>query len=113
MRSGPRIATALLGLVIALDGAGPARAAATTSGADTEPARALVALIGDAACDDDSQCRTIAMGAKACGGPAYYLAWSTKRTDAAALQQAARSGLTAHRNLNDDPGMRSDCMIVV
>jgi hypothetical protein len=46
-------------------------------------------LIGDAACVSDAQCRTVAIGASACGGPAAYLAWSTLRTDAAAVRQAA------------------------
>jgi len=51
----------------------------------------IQALIGDAACAADAQCKTIAVGAKACGGPEGYLAWSTSRTDATALAQAADS----------------------
>jgi len=70
------------------------------------------ALIGDAACDDDSQCRTIAVGTKACGGPEYYLAWSTKRTDAAALDAAAADDAAARRPRTAGPGMRSDCRLV-
>ena len=49
-------------------------------------ARELRSLIGTAACSSDSQCRTVAVGAKPCGGPAGYWAWSTQDTDAERLQ---------------------------
>ena len=52
---------------------------------------AIRTLIGDAACEADAQCKTIAIGAKACGGPEGYLAWSTAHTDGAALERAADS----------------------
>ncbi len=68
------------------------------------------ALIGDAACDSDAQCRTVPVGAKACGGPSYYLPWSTKRTDEAALREATAGSLAPP--VRRDPGMRSDCMLV-
>ena len=43
------------------------------------------ALIGDAACTDSSQCHTLAIGARPCGGPQAYLPWSSAKTDGAAL----------------------------
>jgi hypothetical protein len=43
------------------------------------------ALIGDAACTDNSQCHTLAIGARPCGGPQAYLPWSSAKTDGAAL----------------------------
>ena len=43
------------------------------------------ALIGDAACSDSSQCHTLALGARPCGGPQAYLPWSSAKTDGAAL----------------------------
>jgi hypothetical protein len=43
------------------------------------------ALIGAAACTDSSQCHTLAVGARACGGPQAYLPWSSAQTDGAAL----------------------------
>jgi hypothetical protein len=49
----------------------------------------LEQLIGDAACTTDAQCRTVAVGALACGGPAQYLPWSTLRSTPAAVQEAA------------------------
>jgi hypothetical protein len=82
---------------------------ANTSAAQSQPTQTVVALIGDAACDDDSQCNTIPVGEKACGGPEYYLAWSTKRTDAAALRAAAATP-TARPIVN--PRAQSTCIVV-
>jgi hypothetical protein len=76
------------------------------------PMEKIRALIGDAACDSDAQCRTLAMGAKACGGPEYYLAWSTKRTDAAALRDAVAGDGAVRRPEPPRPGVRSDCALV-
>lgn len=67
-------------------------ATAPAGGAGAHPDADLVALqrlIGDAACSDDAQCQTLAVGASGCGGPAAYLAWSTLRSTAPALQAAA------------------------
>ncbi|MFC7422004.1 hypothetical protein ACFQNF_19260 [Iodobacter arcticus] len=36
----------------------------------------LKAEIGTAQCTQDTQCRTVAVGAKSCGGPEFYLPWS-------------------------------------
>ena len=103
---------ALLGLALAFACVRPAHAADDASEGERKSIESIIALIGDGACDNDSQCKTIAIGAKACGGPEYYLAWSTKRTDGAALRQAAQSELTARRNMNVNPGMRSNCVFV-
>jgi len=73
---------------------------------------AIRALVGDAACDSDAQCRTIAVGAKACGGPEAFVAWSTKRTEAAALQDAVASYGAAQQREVVRRGLRSDCSIV-
>jgi hypothetical protein len=81
-----------------------------------DPLAGVRALIGDAACTNDEQCRTIGVGAKACGGPEAYLAWSTARTDARALEAAvaayggtrldavARGGRVSNCALTVDPG---------
>lgn len=63
-------------------------ACAVAASPQAEALNALHALIGDAACSSDDQCRTVAIGNRACGGPDAYLAWSTQTTDAAALQAA-------------------------
>lgn len=68
----------------------PAGLAAQTA---HEPGAALQAevqrLIGRAACTTDAQCRTLALGARACGGPDSFVAWSVRGTDQAALRRAA------------------------
>ena len=73
-------------------------------------------LIGRAACDSDTQCRTLPLGTRACGGPESYLAWSVLGTDQAALQRAAgrygqwkaqqqaRSGTMSICMVETDPG---------
>jgi hypothetical protein len=71
----------------------------------------LRAAIGDAACTRDDQCRTIAIGSKACGGPEAYLAWSTLRSDEGTLKEAAE----AYARVQQDtpPGRRiSNCLFV-
>ena len=46
----------------------------------------LLAEIGDATCDADAQCRTVAVGHKSCGGPESYLPWSTRVSNEARLR---------------------------
>lgn len=79
-----------------------------------EPA-SVRSLIGDAACDDDLQCATIGVGAKACGGPEGYAAWSIARTDPKALRDAAQREAEAARReqakLKPTEGMVSNCSI--
>lgn len=63
-------------------------AAACAAPSATDPMQAaLERLIGDAACDHDSQCRTLPVGHSACGGPERWLPWSTKVTDEARLRE--------------------------
>lgn len=82
----------------------------------TDTAAALLppihALIGDAACDTDAQCRSIGVGAKACGGPNGYLAWSARGTNEAALRAAVEQQARVQRAENERSGMSSNCMVV-
>jgi len=70
--------------------------------------------IGDAACTVDSQCRTIGIGSKPCGGPERYLAWSTVRTDDVALRSAVErhNALEVKRRAAAADQMQSNCMLV-
>ena len=90
----------------------PAAAAAASEPESARLGRELRALIGPAACSADSQCRTLAVGAKACGGPAGYLAWSTQGTDAQKLTALAVRHADAQRRETETAGMRSNCMFV-
>lgn len=86
-------------------------AAGDPSSAGPGPTKSVEALIGDAACDSDAQCHTIGVGAKACGGPQRYLAWSSQRTDGPALQGAAeREGRLARAKV-ESSGVMSNCAV--
>lgn len=74
--------------------------------------RELKALIGTAACTADNQCSSLAVGAKACGGPAGYLAWSSVDTDAARVKELAARLTEAQRREVAANGMRSNCAFV-
>lgn len=67
------------------------------------------ALIGDAACTDSSQCRTLPIGARPCGGPQAYLPWSTARTDGAALAVLAEQFKKEREAALAASGELSDC----
>jgi len=57
--------------------------------ADKPPAvPSIESLIGNAPCRQDADCRTVAVGWNACGGPQRYLAWSIRATSEQALQAA-------------------------
>ncbi|MRW93929.1 hypothetical protein GJ699_28460 [Duganella sp. FT80W] len=63
-------------------------------------------------CDSDSQCHTIGVGAKACGGPENYLAWSSKNSDGAQLKALVQQHATARRADDARQGMMSTCTAI-
>ena len=73
--------------------------------------QAIIATIGDAACDNTQQCRTLAVGHKACGGPEQYLAYSVKRRNEAPLIALAQRYATEQKTENQRTGMISNCML--
>lgn len=75
--------------------------------------RELRTLIGPAACTADSQCRSLPVGAKACGGPAGYWAWSTQDGDAQRITDLAARQAAAQRKENEANSMRSNCALAV
>lgn len=70
------------------------------------------ALIGDAACTDSSQCHTLAVGARACGGPQAYLPWSSAVTDGAALAVLAARYKTEREAALAASGEMSTCQFL-
>lgn len=115
-RSLPRIlALALLtlgGVACAVD---PATTSATTPASAPRSTSLLVpvtTIIGEAECDNQSQCHAIGVGAKACGGPGGYLAWSDKKTDPTALRTAVEAQARAQVEENKTSGLLSNCMVV-
>jgi hypothetical protein len=106
-------ATLVAAALLALAG-GAAAVAPVASAASAPPSTALharvVELIGDAACDSQGQCHAVGIGAKPCGGAEHWLAWSSKVTDAYALDEAVRDLAAAQVAEDKASGLASDCM---
>jgi hypothetical protein len=69
--------------------------------------------IGSAACQTDSDCRTIEWGAKACGGPEAYRAWSATASVESRLREQVQAYNRARRAELNRRGMASDCSVVL
>ena len=88
---------------------------ACSTAAPAPPADAdtlLQQLVGDAACSTDAQCHTLGWGAKACGGPARWVAWSSTRSDAQALQALADQHAATQREEQQRRALVSTCSVV-
>ncbi|MBP6339424.1 MAG: hypothetical protein KA375_17610 [Vitreoscilla sp.] len=72
----------------------------------------ITAEIGSARCEQDSQCRSLPLGHKACGGPAGHLAWSTAVSQESRLLALAQRHQQAERQAVEKSGRISDCMLV-
>ena len=70
-------------------------------------------LIGAAICTDNNQCKSLAIGAKACGGPVSYLAYSTLKTNVDKLTSLGVRLKGLHQRYNKEEGIMSDCMMVM
>jgi len=81
---------------------------------DREEEAALLARIkaeiGDARCDSQAQCHTLAIGEKACGGPETWLAWSTASANGDALTAWAAELAALQRRRNARSGIQSTCV---
>ena len=104
----PRLLASALAC-IALASCAQTPPAATTVAESARLAGELRTLIGPANCSADTQCRTVPIGAKACGGPAGYWAWSSQGTDAEAVKALAARQSEAHKREVEASGMRSNC----
>jgi hypothetical protein len=88
----------------------PASASAPAAGQGDTLAR-IRALAGTPTCSADSQCKTLALGARPCGGPESYLAYSTARTPEAELRALGDVYQAERRAANTSSGMMSDCRL--
>ena len=102
---------AILLLVTSACGSAPAQDAPPAPGNASLLAQ-IQAEVGAAACDSTQQCQTLAIGAKACGGPERYLAWSSKEHDGKKLKALAQAQAEASRKQQQADGMMSTCSIV-
>lgn len=69
-------------------------------------AKALVKTDG---CPSGDQCRTAAVGSRACGGPRYYLVYCSKTTDSAALFKKLEAVAAAEQEYNKRYQLVSTC----
>jgi hypothetical protein len=70
------------------------------------------ALIGTAPCNHSNQCRTLPIGARPCGGPEAYLAWSTVNASEFELRALAERYKAERDAHNRASGMISDCRYI-
>jgi hypothetical protein len=73
--------------------------------------KAIEQVIGDAPCDGPADCRTVGVGAKSCGGPESYLAWSIRHTDPAELDKRVAEHRTLRRTEDRRDGRVSNCAV--
>ena len=71
-----------------------------------DQAKALVKADG---CTSADQCRTAAVGSRACGGPRYYLVYCSRTTDSAALYRKLDAIAEAERDYNTRYKLVSTC----
>jgi hypothetical protein len=92
----------------------PGPAAASGHAMQGDPAANILerirSEIGGAPCDHDAQCRTLAVGQKACGGPEAWLAWSTAASDGPRLSALSDESARLARERNARSGMLSNCL---
>ena len=88
----------------------PSQAGGTAAGSDAL-LMAIQAEVGDAACDAAQQCHSIALGAKPCGGPDAYLAWSSTRTHEQRLTALVEQHAAARKAENLRNQALSTCVI--
>jgi len=85
---------------------------AVSASAETGTLAQITGLIGKAECTSDQQCQVLPVGARPCGGPASYLAWSNARTSGAELQALAARHRSEQQASNTRSGMVSDCRAI-
>lgn len=72
----------------------------------------IKALIGEAKASDVQQCRKVAFGYKACGGPASYLIYSVAGLDEAVLLKKVAEYNALDEAETHRLGLISDCAMV-
>lgn len=91
----------------------PTPAGKTAPAADAGTLAQIRAKIGTATCTDSSQCRTLPLGARACGGPEAYLPYSTANNAETALKALGERYKQERQAQNEKSGMVSDCRFMM
>lgn len=63
----------------------------------------------DTTCDSSAQCKVLAVGSRACGGPSKHIIYSTKNVDEAEVKQLAKQLTASEKQFNAETGMVSIC----
>jgi len=90
----------------------PAPASAPMAGKTDTLWKNIQAANADTSCDTQSQCHTMGVGSKACGGPERYIAWSSKNNDGAALKALVEQHSAARRADDEREHMMSTCSLI-
>jgi hypothetical protein len=64
------------------------------------------------ACTGGDNCRSMAMGSKACGGPTSYLIYSLTKTDEKLLSEKVKQYTDFQKELNIKYNRSSDCLFL-
>ena len=72
-----------------------------------------LALVHTDGCPTVDQCRIAPVGAKACGGPRFWVTFCSLSTDSAALFRKLDELRTAEQSFNAAHAVISDCSVVV
>lgn len=110
-----RLAAASLLILTACAGARPpAQAPATATDGARVPGlwQKIQAANTDLGCDNNSQCHSIGVGSKACGGPENFIAWSSRNSDGAQLKALVAQHSAARRDEDQRRGMMSTCSVI-
>ncbi|QBC42845.1 hypothetical protein [Iodobacter fluviatilis] len=84
----------------------------TTLAQANDPLTALKKEVGRAGCEQDSQCRVLALGLKSCGGPELYWPWSVAEGNADKIGFLAKQYAEARAEQIKNSGELSDCSVV-
>jgi hypothetical protein len=73
----------------------------------------IIRQVGTASCSASSDCRTLPLGSKPCGGPRQYLVYSATATDSSRLAADAARYTSAEAKKNQEERQVSDCSVLV
>lgn len=104
------IVAACLACTSAAPGARPAPTPAPAGPNDT--LARIHALVGTPNCSNDSECHSLPLGARACGGPEGYLAWSSRRTSRTEIEVLGARYEAERRAANLASGRISTCQFM-
>ena len=108
-----KIALLPLALLAACAAHGGDQVDAPAAASQNDTLARIHALVGTPPCTEDSQCRTMAVGEKSCGGPERYLAYSTAASSEAELKALGDIYRAERHEANTRSGQVSTCSVVV